>query len=296
MKRGPGKKQSPETIVIAGLGMLGGSLGLALSRLEPRPRILGLARREASIAEAVAAGIIDGGGTRPEEILPQADLTVLCIPVVDSIDFALTHAALWRFGTLVTDVGSVKASLVESLAPVLARNGVQFVGSHPMAGSENSGLPHANAKLYRNATVFVTPAPENPAAAVDRICRFWHELGAWPCLLTPDRHDALVARTSHMLHVAAAAAATVVLKDPEAGLGTAGGFRDFTRIASSSPEMWSQIFQANRDEVLAALDEFESELTRFRDWLRNGDWDAVRHHLVAARDLREKWLQEKRKA
>ncbi|MFA4943531.1 MAG: prephenate dehydrogenase/arogenate dehydrogenase family protein [Lentisphaeria bacterium] len=281
----------PSTVLIAGLGLLGGSLGLALRRLERPPRVLGLARREESLREALAAGAIAAGGTRPEEWLPQADLTVLCLPVLATREFALAHAAEWRKGAVVTDVGSTKQELVAALTAPLAARGVRFVGSHPMAGSEQSGLAAARANLYQHATVFVTPATETDPAAVATVCALWTALDAQVRELTPAAHDRLVAYTSHLLHLAAAATVNLVLRQPHALDGTAGGFRDFTRIAASSPEMWADIFQDNRQPVLAALEALIAELRQEQALLERGTAAELHDHLAAARQRRLAWAE-----
>jgi len=280
----------PGTVAIAGLGMLGGSLALALKRLPTPPRVLGWGRRASSVAAAVEAGIIDAGDTRADAILPAADLTVLCIPVKSSLQFGLEQAGCWRTGAIVTDVGSTKRELVTRLTPALARHAVRFVGSHPMAGSENSGLAHADAGLYCRATVFVTPVPETDPAACRCVVDLWEKLGACPRLLPPGRHDTLLARTSHALHLLAAAAVEAFLEDEDDVLGTAGAFRDFTRIASSSPEMWAEIVQTNRDEIVAALDQFEQKLQRLRGTIEAADWPAVLEDLRRAKSKRDDWL------
>jgi prephenate dehydrogenase len=281
----------PRTVAIAGLGMLGGSLGLALRRLPRPPRVLGWARRPAAVAAALAEGMIDAGSTRPEEVLPLADLTVLCLPVERCREFGLAHAGLWRRGAVVTDVGSTKRRLVAGLTPALARHGVRFVGSHPMAGSEKSGLAHAQADLYHGAVVFVTPGPASDPRALRRVERFWGRLGARPVALAATRHDALVARTSHVLHLYSAAAVLALLRGAADVHGTAGGFRDFTRIAASSPAMWAEIFAANRDEVLKALGRVEAEVARAAALVRAGDWAALERYLERARARRQAWFE-----
>ncbi len=285
----------PQTVAIVGIGMLGGSLGLALKALPGAPRVLGWARREESVREALDRGMIDDGSTAAADILPQADLTVLCLPVVRSVAFAVENAELWRAGAVVTDVGSTKRDLVRELTPVLAETGAAFVGSHPMAGSEKSGLAHSRAELYRNAVVFVTPGEGTPADAARLVTAFWSRLGSIPHRIAPGAHDALVARTSHALHIVAAAAARAVLRNPEAVYGTAGGFRDFTRIASSSTEMWAEICQANRDEILTALNEIESEIAVARRALEAGDNDAVAGFLRSGCETRNRWLADWRR-
>ena len=285
-----GGKKTFGTVAVAGLGMLGGSLGLALRRLPTPPRVLGWARRAETVELALKCGVIDAGATDPAAILPHADLTVLCLPVADCVTFGQRHADLWRPGAVVTDVGSVKGPLAEGLTARLAARNVAVVGSHPMAGSEKSGLDAANAGLYAGATVFVTPTAGQDEAA-GRVEGFWQALGARTERLTPGAHDALVARTSHALHVLAAATVEAVLRHPGAALGTAGGFRDFTRIAASSPEMWTQIFATNRTELLAALDDIGAETARFRELIAAGDWAGVQHYFATARDRREAWDQ-----
>ncbi|MEI8079569.1 MAG: prephenate dehydrogenase/arogenate dehydrogenase family protein, partial [bacterium] len=209
-------------------------------------------------------------------------------PVADCVTFGQRHAELWRPGAVVTDVGSVKGPLAEGLTSLLAARNVTVVGSHPMAGSEKSGLAAATAGLYAGTTVFVTPLAGQDEAA-GRLERFWQALGAHPERLTPGAHDALVARTSHALHVLAAATVEAVLRHPGATLGTAGGFRDFTRIAASSPEMWTQIFATNHSELLAALDDIGAETARFRELIAAGDWAGVQRYFTTARDRREAW-------
>jgi prephenate dehydrogenase len=280
------------TVVIAGLGMLGGSLGLALRRLPAPPRVLGWARRAETVREAVAAGMIDAGSTDAATILPQADLTVICLPVRTMVDFAGAHAAQWRRGSAVTDVGSTKRELAAAITPLLASHGVHFVGSHPMAGSEQSGLQHANPDLYRNACVFITPEAGTDRDAARLVEALWRHLGARITVIAPDRHDALVARTSHALHLVAAAAVDAVLRDDQAVLGTAGGFRDVTRIAASSPQMWLEIFQSNRDEVLHALAEFRGELDAAQGLLERRDWAGLEQHLGQTRERRQRWFDQ----
>ncbi|OPZ28698.1 MAG: prephenate dehydrogenase [Lentisphaerae bacterium ADurb.BinA184] len=289
--RAPDPLPPAATVVIAGLGLLGGSLGLCLRRAGG-VRVLGWARRPDAIREALALGAVDDGDTDADRLLAAADLTVICIPVQSTVEFAVAHADAWRPGTVVTDVGSLKRPMLESIRPVLRARGVAFVGSHPMAGSEQSGLAHADAELYRNAVVFVTPAADDGAAAVGEVESLWRRVGGLPNRMEAAAHDALVARTSHVLHLVAAAAVRVGSRDPQAAYGAAGGFRDVTRIAGASPGMWRQIFAMNRDEVLAALGEFRGELDRLEACLRAGDWAALEERLNQSRQAREHWFRQ----
>lgn len=277
------------TVAILGLGLLGGSLGLALKRRNPAPRVLGCARRPGSVDEAIKRGAIDGGGTNPADVLPEADLTVICTPVTVIVSMLNSCCPHWRPGAVVTDVGSVKAPIMKAAAHALLKRRVEFVGSHPMAGSDRSGLSHANARLYERATVFITSEQDTSSATVATVESFWETCGARTVRIGAGDHDALVARTSHLPHILAAVATRVGLAHPKALLGTAGAFRDVTRIAGSSPDMWRQIFELNRDELLAAVDEYADQLAAVRSQLANTDWEGLQRYLQEACDKRQQW-------
>jgi prephenate dehydrogenase len=255
-------------------------------------QVLGYARRPETVEQALEMGAIDRGSTDPADVLPHADLTVVCIPVAATIEFGVRHADMFMPGSIVTDVGSIKGRIVEEIGPALARRGVRFIGSHPMAGSERAGLAHADPRLFEEAVVFVSPGEQPETHALDCVRGLWRSVGATCHVMDAADHDALVARTSHVLHLLAAAAVPVGLRREAAVQATAGGFRDFTRIASGSPAMWRQIFELNQKEVLAALDEFECELGALRQCLAEGAWQAVEDRLEAARSARERWLRD----
>ena len=288
----PAPPREVKTVAVVGLGLLGASLGLCLRRHCPGLRILGWARRKETIREALEHGMIDAGSTDPAKVLPNADLTVICIPIQATIDFACQYSELWRSGAVVTDVGSVKSSVVNGIRGKLRRSGIHFVGSHPMAGTENSGLENAKCDLYDGAVVFVTDLPDDAAEAVQLVCSFWQSLGMEPHRLAPEPHDMLVARTSHVLHLLSFAAAEAYLCKEKAELATGGGFRDFTRIAASSPEMWVEIFKQNQEHVLAALEEFMSEVRDLRAAVSEGKWEALSDYLGEARDRRRAWYEQ----
>jgi prephenate dehydrogenase len=189
-------------------------------------------------------------------------------------------------------VGSVKCRIVDGVREELLAHGVHFVGSHPMAGTENSGLRSAKRDLYDGAVVFIAERPGDSREALQFVCRFWEDLGMIPHRLTPEPHDMLVARTSHVLHLLSYAAAKAYLVEERAALATGGGFRDFTRIAASSPNMWVEIFQSNRDNVLAALDEFTGEMEDLRAMLVEERWDELWDYLDQARASRRAWYAE----
>jgi prephenate dehydrogenase len=280
------------TVAIAGLGLLGASLASRLQRLAAKPLVIGYARRAQTVEDAISRGIVDRGSTDPAEILPHADITVLCMPVTAIIDFVRQHSSLWRSGAVVTDVGSIKARIVEQAGPCLRTRGVCFVGSHPMAGSERTGLEHADENLYQGATVFLTPVADTATSALQAVEQLWKLAGANTHLIAADKHDALVARTSHLLHLLAAVAVQVGLEKDSAVLATAGGFRDFTRIASSSPSMWRQILELNCDEILNAETEFRQQTDMLRQLMKEGRWPEVEQYLAEAGRKRDNWLCE----
>jgi prephenate dehydrogenase len=197
-------------------------------------------------------------------------------------------------GAIVTDVGSVKGSVVRDLETLVARAGAHFVGSHPMAGAEKMGVAAARADLFVGAVCAVTPTPKSNRAAVRKIERLWKSVGSCVLRLTPEAHDRFVSRSSHLPHVVASQLARLVLSPghpKEQGMLCANGFRDTTRIASSSPEMWRDIALANRQNLARALQSFAQGLQQFRRALRRGDAQAVATFFEQARERRELWSQ-----
>jgi prephenate dehydrogenase len=195
-------------------------------------------------------------------------------------------------GAIVTDVGSVKASVVRELELPVAKAGAHFVGSHPMAGAEKTGVLAARADLFGNAVCVVTPAKKSNVAAVRKVEQFWKSLGARTLRLGPEQHDALVSRSSHLPHIVAAALASYILDPkhpkPQSAL-CANGFRDTTRIASGSPEMWRDIALANRKNLAKSLAAFISELQTFQRVLKKSDTKAVSNFLETAKVRRDDW-------
>jgi prephenate dehydrogenase len=280
-------------VTLMGVGLLGGSLGMALRKLALAERVYGYVRRPASIAECVQAGAVDSASTNLAEAVRGADLVVLCTPLAQMPE--LVRAALHDLapGTLVTDVGSVKGELVRQLEPMLAQRGVLFVGSHPMAGSEKTGVGAAKEDLFQNAICVVTPTAQAPEEQVRRTEALWRSVGGRTLRLSPEEHDELVARSSHLPHVLAAHLAGYVL-DPHRGVAQprlcANGFRDSTRIALGSPEMWRDIVLMNKNELQRALSEFKTQLGRFEALLEAGDAERIEGIFRVAKTLRDGWI------
>jgi cyclohexadieny/prephenate dehydrogenase len=259
-----------ERLAVLGLGLLGGSVALAARRAGAALAIVGSARRRGPLERALAAGVVD-------EI-------VLASPVGAMPDLLKEAAPALRPGAIVTDVGSVKASLAGAL-PALLPAGVHYVGSHPMAGSHLRGVEHARAELFQDATCAVASPPGADAGAVERVAGFWSALGARVVRRDPERHDAEVAWTSHVPHALAFAFAEALAGAPEgAGVLAGPGFRDFTRIARSDAELWGDILCANRRALVAPLEAVGQSLERLARAVEQGDVEAVERFLSTARE------------
>ena len=281
-----------QKITIVGVGLLGGSLGLAARKRRVAREIAGYARRPKTVAEVEKIGALDYATTDLLAAVSGADLVVLCTPLAQMAALTKQFLHALKRGAIVTDVGSVKADVVRELETLVSKSGAHFVGSHPMAGGEKMGVLAAKADLYANAVCVVTPTKKSNAGAVRKIEQFWKSLGARTLRLDAAQHDLLVSRTSHLPHVAAAALASLVLdpKHPKSQVGLcATGFRDTTRIASGSPEMWRDIALANRKNISQSVDAFVGELKRFQATLKKGDVQAVEKFFATAKDRRDNW-------
>lgn len=279
-------------ITLVGVGLLGGSLGLALRRRKLAKQIAGYVRREASIKDCKRAGVTDFATTDLLAAVSDADLVVLCTPLAQMKPLVRQMRPALKRGAVVTDVGSVKGSVVADLESLIAKTGAHFIGSHPMAGAEKTGVLAARADLFECAVCVVTPTKKSNRGAVTKVERLWKSVGGRLLRLTPETHDKLVSRSSHLPHLVAASLATSVLnpKRPQA-LATlcATGFRDTTRIASGSPEMWRDIALANRDALRVALDEFVRELQGVQALLRTNDDHALLKFFQVAKERRDQW-------
>lgn len=279
-------------ITIVGVGLLGGSLGLAIKRRRLAGRVEGYARRAATVEECRKLKALDHTTLDLQSAVADADLVILCTPLAQMRSLVKTMLPSLKRGAIVTDVGSVKASVVKELELLVARAGAYFVGSHPMAGAEKTGVGAARADLFLNAVCVVTPTRKSSLAAVTKVEDFWEAVGARLIRLSPEQHDALVARSSHLPHTIAATLAAGVLDPkhpfPQSKL-CATGFRDTTRIASGSPEMWRDIALANRRHLGRALDGFAADLRKFRRALAKADATAVTEFFETAKQRRDAW-------
>ncbi len=282
-------------VAIVGMGLLGGSLGRALREFRVASCVAGYARRQATLDECRQVGAADLASTDLAEVVRDAEIVVLCTPIGQMADLASQCLPFLRNDTLLTDVGSAKASVVTAIEPLVEGTGVTFVGGHPMAGSEQTGVLASKPDLYVNARCVVTPTPRTPAAGVARLHQLWQSVGGRTIEMTPGNHDLWVARASHLPQVLASVLAHHVL-DPSHPAGVrdlcATGFRDTSRLASGSPEMWRDIALSNSDAIRATIESWRAELTQFEAALTRGDARAIDQFLREARDRREAWLRE----
>ena len=282
------------TIAIAGLGLMGGSLGLAL-RGQVR-RVIGVARRDAVLEQALASGAIDEGYTSLAEAAPQADILVLATPVrviLAHIAELIPLASACQ-GLIVTDMGSTKAQICQALAALPAA--FQPIGGHPMCGKESSGLEAAEAGLYRGATYVLCPLPRTGPATLARITELVEAVGARPLTLEPQRHDRLVAAISHVPYLIAlatfGAAAELAGEDATVWQVAASGFRSTTRLAGSDDQMMTDILLSNPEAVLAHLARVQAGLERLAAQVQAGDEAALRAAAVAARRKRSEGVRK----
>jgi prephenate dehydrogenase len=284
-----------QKITIVGVGLLGGSIGLAVRRGKLADEIAGFVRRAGSLRDCEKAGAVDYATTDLLAAVSGADLVILCTPLAQMRTLAEQMLPALKRGAIVTDVGSVKADVVRALEPLIATAGAHFVGSHPMAGGEKMGVLAAKADLFANAICVVTPTKKSSPTAVRTVEQFWKSLGARTRRLAAGEHDLLVSRSSHLSHVVAAALAGWVLdpKHPKAQAGLcATGFRDTTRIASGSPEMWRDIALANRKNLSASVEKLVVELKKFQGALGNGDAVAVEKFFATGKLRRDNWCAQ----
>jgi prephenate dehydrogenase len=260
-----------DRVGILGLGLIGGSLALALKGKRGAPELWGCDTNRRHVREALAAGAIQRACRLDE--LPACDVVVLCVPVLSAVDAIRFLGPRMRPGTVLTDAGSAKAGIVRE-GDRAVRKGAFFVGGHPIAGTEHSGFSAADRALFRRRSFIATPSRRTDPGAVRRVERLWRMAGAAPLLrMTPKVHDHVFAYVSHLPHVVAYALVHSVATLPSrVPLGySAGGFRDFTRIASSNPVMWKDVVLQNRVEVLRAIAHYRRNLDLLERRIARGD-------------------------
>ena len=279
-------------LVVVGVGLIGGSFALGARRAGVAASFVGSDRDPQALERAVALGVIDEIAASASEAARGADLVVCAVPV------RAMGAALHDVGlaipahAVVTDVGSTKSDVARIAREELRERSSRFVPGHPIAGRETSGVDSAAPELFKGARVVLTPGADTDADAVDLVRTVWETMGGRVSLLSPEAHDRIFAAVSHLPHVLAfALVSELAARDDAAELFgfAAGGFRDFTRIAASSPEMWRDIALQNRDALLAEIDRYGERLAVFRELIARGDGPGLQRLMEEARSARKAW-------
>ncbi|PIU41998.1 MAG: prephenate dehydrogenase/arogenate dehydrogenase family protein [Candidatus Omnitrophica bacterium CG07_land_8_20_14_0_80_42_15] len=271
-------------VAIIGVGEVGGSIGKDLKSKRLAEEVIGVVRRKKSLKEAKQAGAVDRAVLldRLGDGVKDADLIILATPVGKIIGLGKRAAASAKKGAIITDVGSTKKVIVEKLERSLPE-GIKFVGSHPMAGSEKKGALNAEKDLFKGHNCFVTKTKYTDRDALSKIKRFWRSLGADVVEVSPGEHDKIVAWVSHLVHIAAS---SLVISNKDLLKFTASGFRDTTRIALSTPGLWLDICQTNAKEITVSLDKFMKILKTFRKLISKKNTAQLSKMLNQSRDLR----------
>jgi len=278
-------------LAVVGVGLIGGSFALALKQAKLATQVVGVGRNAANLKLALERGAIDSIAPDPATAARGADLILVATPVAQ---FPSVFASLADAKALITDGGSTKRDVIAAARKALGKKVAQFVPAHPIAGAENSGVGAASAELFRNRRVVLTPLRENSKPDIAKVEAAWSACGARVSRMDPEEHDAVLATVSHLPHVLAYALVHGVAKrnnSEQLFSFAAGGFRDFTRIASSHPEMWRDICLANRDRVLQELKSYANELGSIRKLIQKGDAAGLEKVFAAAREARNKWIR-----
>ena len=280
-------------IVVFGVGLIGGSFALGLKRAGAVQHIVGMGRSLPSLERARQLGIIDEVGQSVATAVQDADLIMLAAPVAQTEAILASIAPYLQATTVVTDAGSTKANVVAAARAALGDKVAQFVPGHPIAGGEQNGPEAALHDLYQGKKVVITALPENQPEAIARVEQAWQACGAVIHALTPGEHDAVFASVSHLPHLLAFARVDDIASKPHANMlfqFAASGFRDFTRIAGSSPEMWRDISMANRAALLHEMDAYLVQLIRMRKMLVERDAEGISQIYANAQQARQHWL------
>ncbi|NOY52263.1 MAG: prephenate dehydrogenase/arogenate dehydrogenase family protein [Deltaproteobacteria bacterium] len=280
-----------EKVVIIGVGLIGGSLGLAGKAKGIFGKVVGVGRGRENLEQARERGAVDVYFHDPGKALPGADLVVLATPVQGIVTIGKEIAPLLEEGTLLTDVGSVKEELVKELESGLPA-GVCFVGGHPIAGSEASGASAAREDLFLHRRTILTPTRRTDSEALARVHAMWESVGSLVVEMEADAHDTILAAVSHLPHMVAYALAGTLMEMtedyPDITDYAAGGFRDMTRIAASHPEMWRDICRMNRKKIVEMIEQYEAVLEKIKLQIRGDHFETLSRTFQEAKNLRKK--------
>jgi prephenate dehydrogenase len=283
-----------DRLVVVGVGLIGGSFALALKQAGVVRTVAGLGREPQAMARALELGIVDEVCASPAQAMRGADMVLLAAPVGQTGTILAALLPHLEPHTVITDAGSTKCDVVAAARAALGGRVRQFVPGHPIAGSESNGPDAARAELYRGKKTVLTPLPENEPGMVEQVANAWRHCGSLIHRLSPEDHDRVFAAVSHLPHLLAYALVDDIAAKPHAGMlfqYAASGFRDFTRIAGSSPEMWRDICLANREALLTELDAYLAQLTTLRAQLAAADGRGLETVFANAQRARQAWIE-----
>jgi prephenate dehydrogenase len=276
-----------EKITVLGVGLIGASLALGMKQKGLCLHVSGFGRTRENLEIAKARGIIDSFETDPADACRDSDLIFFSTPVGSFVDLAKRSSSAFKEGAIVTDAGSVKGSLVAEMEKIMP-GGVHFIGGHPIAGSDRSGIESADGGLFLNAKCIVTPTPRSDETALKKVSDLWAALGATVITMEPAEHDRIYAAVSHLPHVIGYSLVNAIAGIDPSYLEFSGrGFRDMTRIAGSSQELWRDICMLNRENLIEMITVFQQNLDSLSRYLRTSDADSLEREFGKARTLRE---------
>ncbi len=276
-----------KNITIVGIGLIGSSFALALKASGFGGKITGIGRNRKNLIKAKKLGIIDSYTTEYAEGVKDADLILLAVPVGRFEKIIKGIREDIKKGVIVTDVGSVKAGIVNAMDPLMPE-GVHFIGAHPIAGKECSGIKCASPELFSNARCIITPGSDTDKKALKKIVRLWKKVGSTTVIMTPAEHDVIFGAVSHLPHVVAYALVNSIVRTGNNILPHGGrGLRDMTRIAQSPPELWRDICACNRRNILKSLKRFSSSVSRLTRLIERSDWSGLEKEFRKAKEARQ---------
>ncbi|MBU0678546.1 MAG: prephenate dehydrogenase [Verrucomicrobia bacterium] len=278
-----------ERVAILGLGLMGSSLGLALKKRGFTGTVAGYARRAETRKLALEQGVADEVFESPADAVASADIVVLCLPILRIEDLLRNCLPGLKDGAIITDVGSTKQQLAVDLSRIVSETSATFIGSHPIAGSEKTGLESGDPDLYERAVVVITPPENTDEKDLSGLKNLWRSVGSMVVVMTPEKHDRVMSKTSHLPHMAATALAATVGRHGDAeftGPFCGTGFKDTTRIADGSPDVWVDIAASNTEYLLEDVRAFRKEIEILENLLERRDMEAIRDYLTMARDRR----------
>ncbi|OHX37253.1 prephenate dehydrogenase [Methylomonas sp. LWB] len=285
-----------ERLCIIGIGLIGGSIAKAARAEGLCKQVVALGREKnlPNMQRAVELGVIDAFYTDAAQAMAGTDCVIICTPVGSMQAIFEQLKPYWNSQTLYSDAGSTKGSVVEAARAVFGKVPSNFVPAHPIAGAERSGVEAAKVDLYKNRRLILTPLSSTDPRAVDQFSAFWRRIGSSVAIMSVEHHDTVLAATSHLPHILAFALVGMLgRKDEQREIFkyAAGGFRDFSRIASSDPTMWQDICLANKQEIIPLIQQFQAELNQVEHLLQNGDASALFETFSYAKQARQRFLE-----